>query len=109
MRRRNTVVASGLFLTIAGMVGMSFAAVPLYRMFCAATGYAGTPQIGGAEGPGASGGTVIVRFDANTSPTLPWYFTPGQRTETAKLGEENLAYFVGRNDATRPVTGGRNL
>ena len=103
--RRNTWVAGGLTVAIAGMVGLSFASVPLYRLFCAATGYAGTPQIGGADGPGAAGGTIVVRFDANTSPSIPWKFSPGQPQVTAKLGEENLAYYVGRNDGDRAVTG----
>ena len=104
--RRNTLVAGSLATAIVGMVGLSFAAVPLYRLFCAATGYAGTPQIGGAAGPGAEGGgTITVRFDANTSPSLPWKFTPGQRSLTVKLGEENLAHYVGFNEAGRAVTG----
>ena len=54
---RNRLIATGLTLVVASMVGLSFAAVPLYRMFCAATGYGGTPKIGGAEAPGP------VRFD----------------------------------------------
>jgi cytochrome c oxidase assembly protein subunit 11 len=103
--QRNTLIASGLAATICGMVGLSFASVPLYRMFCAATGYGGTPQIGGPAGPGAEGGTIDVRFDANTSPTMPWKFTPGQRLMTVKLGEENLAHYVGLNEAGRAVTG----
>ena len=103
--RRNTLLASGLAVTVVGMVGLSFAAVPLYRVFCAATGYGGTPQIGGAAGPGAEGGTIIVRFDANTSPSLPWKFTPGERSVTVKLGEENLANYVGMNESGRAVTG----
>jgi cytochrome c oxidase assembly protein subunit 11 len=103
--RRNGILAGGLVVCAVGMVGLSFAAVPLYRMFCAATGYGGTPQIGGAAGPGAEGGTIEVRFDANTSPSLPWYFAPGQRSVTVPLGEEHLAYYVGRNDAVHTVTG----
>jgi cytochrome c oxidase assembly protein subunit 11 len=103
--RSNRLLAGGLFAVVLGMVGLSFAAVPLYRVFCAATGYGGTPQIGGAAGPGASAGTMQVRFDANTSPSLPWYFAPGERVVTVKLGEERLAYYVGRNEATHTVTG----
>jgi cytochrome c oxidase assembly protein subunit 11 len=102
---RNKFVGVGLTAVIVGMVGASFAAVPLYRVFCAATGYDGTPQIGGPDGPGASGGQITVRFDANTSPSIPWYFVPGQRSVTVPLGEEHLAYYVGRNDATRTITG----
>ena len=103
--RRNTFVAGGLAATIVAMVGLSFAAVPLYRVFCAATGYGGTPQIGGPAGPGANGGLITVRFDANTSPTLPWKFTPGDRSLTVKIGEENLSHYVGVNEGTRTVTG----
>ncbi len=103
--RRNTLVAGGLVAFVLGMVGLSFAAVPLYRVFCAATGYGGTPQIGGPAGPGAEGGTITVRFDANTSPSLPWSFVPNERLVTVKLGEERLASYAGRNDATRQITG----
>lgn len=105
MKNRNSLLAGGLVLCIAGMVGLSFAAVPLYRMFCAATGYAGTPQIGGPAGPGAEGGSITVRFDANTSPSLPWRFKPGQPSVTLPLGEEKLAFYTGRNDAKQSVTG----
>lgn len=103
--RRNGVLAGLLVFFVVGMVGLSFAAVPLYRLFCAATGYGGTPQVGGRAGPGAEGGAITVRFDANTSPGLPWRFAPGQRSATVALGEERLAYYVGRNEATRAVTG----
>ncbi|MGI4792477.1 MAG: cytochrome c oxidase assembly protein [Janthinobacterium lividum] len=103
--RRNSMVGAGLAATIAGMVGLSFASVPLYRLFCAATGYAGTPQIGGAAGPGGEGGMITVRFDANTSPSLPWKFSPEQRSLTVKMGDETLAQYVGRNDSGKTVTG----
>ena len=103
--QRNTLIGGGLVVTIVGMVGLSFASVPLYRLFCAATGYAGTPQIGGAAGPGAEGGTITVRFDANTSPSLPWKFAPEKRALTVKLGEENLASYYGRNETSTPITG----
>ena len=103
--RRNTWLAAGLFGCIVGMVGLSFAAVPLYRMFCEATGYAGTPQIRGAAGPGATARTIEVRFNANTSPSLPWRFAPGQSAVTVALGEDRLAFYTGRNTDARPITG----
>ena len=105
MKRSNTVLAGGLAATILGMVGLSFAAVPLYRIFCEATGYAGTPQIRGAAGPGASAGGMLVRFNANTSPGLKWRFEPGQSEAAVKLGEDRLAFYVGRNQSTQTVTG----
>lgn len=102
---RNAWVAGGLVACVASMVGLSFASVPLYRLFCAATGYAGTPQVGGAVGPGAAKGTIQVRFDANTSPGLPWRFAPGQTSVTVPLGEDRLAFYTGQNESGRPVTG----
>ena len=105
MRNRNGLLAGGLVACILGMVGLSFAAVPLYRVFCAATGYGGTPQIGGAAGPGAEAGAITVRFDANTSPSLPWQFRAGQASLTVPLGAETLAFYSGRNQAVQAVTG----
>lgn len=90
---------------IAGMVGVSFAAVPLYRLFCAATGYGGTPKIGQAAAPGATEQTITVRFNADTSPGLPWRFRPSQASVTVKLGEDRLAFYTAENKAAETVTG----
>ncbi len=103
--RSNGLIAGVLVVLVGGMAGLSFAAVPLYRMFCAATGYAGTPQLRGAAGPGATGRTIDVRFNATTSPGLPWRFAPGKTEVTVKLGEDRLAYYVGQNRAQQAVTG----
>ncbi len=105
MPRRNAIVASSLAGCIVAMAGLSFAAVPLYRMFCQATGYNGTPQIGPAAAPGTNGATIEVRFDANTSSSLPWRFTADQRAVSVPLGEERLATYSGRNQSNRAVTG----
>lgn len=106
MRRLgNTAIAGGLAVFVVGMVGVSFAAVPLYRMFCQATGFDGTPQIGAARAPGGDGQTIEVRFDANTSPALPWRFSADRSTVTVPLGEDKLASYTGRNTAQRAITG----
>jgi cytochrome c oxidase assembly protein subunit 11 len=104
-KQRNTVLASVLVTAIAGMVGLSFAAVPLYRLFCAATGYGGTPSIGLAAAPGSSGGTIRIRFNANTNPGLPWEFAPDQAEVSLKLGDEQVAFYHAINKSSRPVTG----
>ena len=104
-RRPNALLALGLGGVVAGMVGMSFAAVPLYRIFCAATGYGGTPQIGPAVSASVSEQTVTVRFNADTNPGLPWAFRPEQKQVTLKLGEEQVAFYQARNEAAEPVTG----
>jgi cytochrome c oxidase assembly protein subunit 11 len=104
-RRTNAVLAGGLAAVVAGMVGMSFASVPLYRMFCAATGYGGTPQIGPQESAAISDRTIAVRFNADASPGLPWSFVPEQAQVSLKLGEDRVAFYVARNEAATPVTG----
>ncbi len=104
-RRGNAALGLGLAFVIVGMVGMSFAAVPLYRLFCAVTGYAGTPQIGEAAPPGASKQLVTVRFNANVNPGLPWRFQPAQPAVKLPLGEEQIAFYTAQNEAKTPVTG----
>ncbi len=103
---RINLVAGGSVFLIVAMVGLSFAAVPLYRAFCQATGFDGTPQIGPAKAPGsASTGTIEVRFDANTSPGLPWRFTTDQAKLVVPLGDNELASYTGRNKSDQTVTG----
>ena len=98
-------LAASLAAVALGMVGMSFAAIPLYRVFCAVTGYGGTPQIGPETSASVSDRTVTVRFDAATSPGLPWHFAPEQKQVTLKLGEQQVAFYTARNDSAQPVTG----
>jgi cytochrome c oxidase assembly protein subunit 11 len=102
---RNTILAGAVGAVMAGMVGMSFAAIPLYRLFCAATGYAGTPNIGSAEAPGASGQTIRVRFNADTNPGLPWDFAPDQIEVSLPLGEQQVAFYHATNQSRQSVTG----
>ncbi|MBV8095964.1 MAG: cytochrome c oxidase assembly protein [Acetobacteraceae bacterium] len=104
--RRNGAFALGLAAVVIGMAGLSFAAVPLYRVFCAATGYGGTPQIGPSEAPGAVPGQMItVRFNADTSPALPWDFRPAQPGVKLALGDSQVAFYTGRNLSPATVTG----
>jgi len=105
MRRttRTGLLAGGL---VFGMTGLAFASVPLYRAFCQLTGFAGTPQrADGGSAPGASGRTISVRFDANTSSRLPWRFQPVDRHRTVPIGSRNIALYTARNDSGRTVTG----
>jgi len=98
-------VVFALVGVIVGMTGLSFAAVPLYRMFCAVTGYGGTPQVGPSVAPGAIQRMVTVRFNADTNPGLPWQFQPAQKEITLPLGDERLAFYTARNQASETVTG----
>jgi cytochrome c oxidase assembly protein subunit 11 len=105
MRVGNHTIGITLTAVIVAMVGLSFASVPLYRLFCAVTGYAGTPQIGAASAPGNTGKLVTVRFNANTNPNLPWEFRPVQAELQVPLGAEHLAFYTARNEAKTAVTG----
>ncbi len=109
--RNNAAFGLVLVCVVAGMVGATFAAVPLYRVFCAVTGYGGTPQIGGAGAPGATSidgrpaPTIVVRMNADTNPNLPWDFRAEQPEVKLKLGDEQIAFYEARNRAAEPVTG----
>lgn len=105
LARRNRRTLMGAMAFVAVMVGVAFAAVPLYDLFCRVTGYGGTPMQGTAA-PGASGDTVVnIRFVASTNPGLPWQFAPQQVSMPLRLGEEGLAFYTARNDSAGPVTG----
>ncbi len=104
-QRRNARVATSAALFACVMLGMAFAAVPLYQMFCQVTGFAGTTQRA-AKAPGAVGDrSVIVRFDANTSSALSWTFKPVQTKLEVQLGANTLAFYRATNNSDRPVTG----
>jgi cytochrome c oxidase assembly protein subunit 11 len=105
MRGGNRWIGLGLAAVIAGMAGVSFAAVPLYRMFCQATGFGGTPNISATPAPGAVDRTITVRFNADTNPNLPWRFGPVQASTTLKLGEDRLAFYEAKNLSNSIVTG----
>ena len=104
-QRKNAIVAGALVGIVAGMIGLSYASVPLYRVFCQATGYGGTPKIGPAASPGVSEKTITVRFDADTFPNLPWRFLPVQRSVSVHLGADQMAFYEAQNLDKVAVTG----
>jgi cytochrome c oxidase assembly protein subunit 11 len=101
-RTTRTGLLAGLLATT--MVGVSFAAVPLYEIFCEATGFGGTP-VRAAAAPGAVEGDVGVRFDANISPTLPWKFEPVQKTVRIQPGARTQSLYRATNMTARSTTG----
>jgi cytochrome c oxidase assembly protein subunit 11 len=101
----NRRTALGLVALVAVMVGLSFAAVPLYRIFCAKTGWAGTPQRAAAAPETVAPDMVTVRFDANVMPGLPWRFEPVEPELTLHIGENKLAFFRATNLSKETVTG----
>ncbi len=109
-RRNNRVVAAALVAVVGGMVGLAYASVPLYRLFCQVTGYGGTPQTGArvktaAERVQPTAELITVEFDANVNGDLPWTFAPEQRRVRVRLGEQALVFFKAKNTSDRPITG----
>jgi cytochrome c oxidase assembly protein subunit 11 len=105
LARRNRRVALGAFAVVFGMVGVSFAAVPLYDLFCRVTGFGGTPMIGQAAPERPGDFIVTVRFNANTQPNLPWRFAPAEPSVRLRVGEEGVGFYHARNLSDRPATG----
>jgi len=90
---------------VLGMIGLSFAAVPLYDMFCRVTGYGGTTQRA-ERAPDKPGEKVVtVRFNADIARGLPWKFEPVDREVRVTVGEERLAFYRATNTSDRPIIG----
>jgi cytochrome c oxidase assembly protein subunit 11 len=106
LARRNGRTAALAVLLVAAMVGLAFASVPLYRLFCQVTGFDGTTMRAEGPAPGpVAGKEVSVRFDANTSSALPWRFKPEEPRQTVAIGERQMAFYTAKNLSARPVTG----
>ncbi len=105
-RRKNRAFAVTLFAVAGAMVGLTFASVPLYRLFCQVTGFGGTPRVGAAvEAVPVSERTITVFFDANVNASLPWQFRPVQRRMRVRAGETVLAFYRASNESQGPLTG----
>ena len=91
------------FVQIITALGITYASVPLYRMFCAATGFAGTPNVGTGRFaadrlvPIEGAPRIKVHFNADRSKQLPWSFTPQQKFVTVLPGETSLAFYKAKN------------
>ena len=105
LKSRNNAVFASCFAVVFGMVGLSYAAVPLYDLFCRATGYGGTPQRADAAPQTVSDRVITVRFDTNTDKALPWTFQPEYRSVQVKVGENRLVFFRAVNNSDHPVVG----
>ncbi len=104
-RSANGRVAARLGVTVAVMLALSFAAVPLYALFCKVTGYGGTTATAAAPTAPALAQTVLVRFDANVAPGQAMEFRPAQRTIEVQLGQEALVFYEAYNPTDKPIAG----
>jgi cytochrome c oxidase assembly protein subunit 11 len=103
-RRRNCATVVLLISVVAGMVGLSFVSVPLYRLFCSATGFGGTTQRAESAPTRIATGLITVRFDAQTAPGLAWEFRPLTHAITVHPGEQSQVFFRAVNRGTAPIT-----
>lgn len=103
-RRSNRKTLIALAFVPPVMIGMAYAAVPLYDLFCRVTGFAGTPQVAAAAPEQPLGRAIRVRFDASTV-GMPWDFKPIQRVVTVRLGQDSLAFYEAHNPTDRRIVG----
>ncbi|MDH3580014.1 MAG: cytochrome c oxidase assembly protein [Hyphomicrobiales bacterium] len=104
-RGSHRLVALALAGIVAGMLGLSYAAVPLYRIFCQVTGFGGTTQRADKAPDKIVDHEISVRFDASLAHSMPWRFRPVQQTLTLKLGESTLAFYEAENLSSKPILG----
>ncbi len=107
---RNLRVGILAFMGAVFMLGLGYASVPLYRLFCQVTGFGGTTQVANeAEAAGAAalatGQKISIRFDASTASDMPWTFHPSRATDTITIGQRDIATFVARNNSSVSITG----
>lgn len=105
LQKKNQKVLVTVFTAVFIMIGVSFAVVPLYDLFCRVTGFGGTTQI--SEGPS---GEVIdrpmsVSFTANVGRGMPWDFAPAQRRVELKPGEKVGVSYIAKNPTDKAITG----
>lgn len=110
---RNRRVGMIALLGAVAMLGMGYAAVPLYDLFCRVTGFGGTTQrateaeaiTAETLAKSAGGRTISIRFDGNLATGMPWSFHPERVTDTVAIGQRDMAIYIARNNSDRPVTG----
>jgi cytochrome c oxidase assembly protein subunit 11 len=102
--RSNRTVAAVCGGVFAAMIGLAYASVPLYQMFCQMTGYAGTTQRASAPASRVLDRNVTIRFDATVAPGLAWQVV-AEKPATLKIGETGMAIYRATNTSDRPVTG----
>ena len=108
LQQRNRKVGIVALAVAVAMLGLGYASVPLYRIFCQVTGFGGT-TMRVTEAQAATIAVVdkpmIIRFDGNVDRNLPWRFKPLQVTDTVSVGARDMAIFTAKNLPAEPITG----
>lgn len=94
-------VISAVFI----MVGLTFAAVPLYSVFCSVTGYAGTTKRTDIVAEKIIDREITIRFNADAAADIPWDFKPTQRQVHINVGQQTLISYTAKNTSDKPVSG----
>ncbi|QHQ35668.1 cytochrome c oxidase assembly protein [Algicella marina] len=105
MANANRRVARIAGCVVAGMLGLAFAAVPLYDLFCRVTGYGGETNVAAAGSERVLEDTIRIRFDASRDAAMPWEFKPIQREMEIRIGETGLAFYEAYNPTDRVIAG----
>ncbi len=108
--RRNLRTGLIAFAGACAMLGLGYASVPLYRLFCQVTGFGGTTMVASESkaanaAANATGAKISIRFDASAASDMPWTFRPSQATDTVTIGERDIATYVAKNVSDQPITG----
>ncbi len=112
-QNRNVRTAMIAAVFALAMLGLGFAAVPLYRIFCQVTGFGGTTMratesdadLAERLARSAGAGTISIRFDASIDRGMPWKFAAAQPTQQVAIGQRNLAFYTARNTSDHTITG----
>lgn len=100
--RKTAIAAAGI---VVGMIGLSYASVPLYDWFCRVTGFGGTTQVAEAAPAEIGERRIKVRFNADTAKGMPWRFQPVQREIEVRVGESALGFYIAQNPTDESVKG----
>lgn len=104
---KNTKTLLSVFAFVGFMIGLAFASVPLYDLFCRVTGFGGTTQFS-QQAPSEDeilDREITVRFNADTNRNLNWHFAPEKRTMTLNVGQQGLINFFAKNKDSQPSVG----
>lgn len=103
--KRNRATSAVLVTVVFAMLGLTAASVPLYRMFCEATGFGGTTRVADRKSDHTGQRTILVRFNADVNSGLAWRFQPKQREMKVQVGENALAFYEAKNLSREDTVG----
>lgn len=104
---KNTKTLLSVLAVVLGMIGLAFASVPLYDLFCRTTGFAGTTQVSQSipDDNEILDRKITIHFNSDTNSNLNWYFQPEKRKISLNIGQQGFISFKARNKDSIPVTG----